>query len=208
MIDLAAAASSSSSSSSPSPSQHRLLDCRASCAGAESQESSLQLLLGSAYGRDLAAPGGAGVYATIRQMMRAFSRFPLLRQKILAPRSEDELRLAESFQVAAVAMLGRYVFEIYCLELLRYGHLSVDRLKKLHNIDCFSNPGADYAIFFEDLGYISMAEKELLLQDSKHFERVLGFLDGRNRQLARAALLARRGRTVENLVANSVPVSN
>ena len=146
-------------------------------------------------------------YVAIRQMMRTFNRFPALRQQILAPQNAEEIDLSKAFEATAVKILGRYIFDNYCRELIRFGHLSVDRLKKLHNIDCFSNPGADYNQFIQDLIYISDTEKKLLLRDREHFQKVLGFLDQSNKQLVLDALCGRRTRTVEHVMASSLPVS-
>ncbi len=120
-------------------------------------------------------------YCVVRKLQRTFNQMPHLRKQLTHPQTSEERRQSEQFCSAISQAVGQYMFDYYVADILRAGHISIDRLKKMHNIDCFSDPSGDYSALLKDLQHISPEEKTLLRSNRSYFHRVFGFLDAENR---------------------------
>jgi hypothetical protein len=121
-------------------------------------------------------------YSAVRKLQQTFNRLPSLREQIAHPQTEEHRRLAAQFSSTASTVLGSYICDYYLNDLLRTGHISLGRVLKMHSIDCFCDPSADYADLFNDLMDISTEDKNLLRTNRNYFLRLFGFMDSRNQQ--------------------------
>lgn len=138
-------------------------------------------------------------YLFMRKIQQSFCQHPSLRETITNPKDAEQQRASQAFRKLVREQVGQYLFENHFQELLSNGHFSVVRLKKMHHIDCYSNPTDNYSRFFDDLSKISEEERSKLLSDQKYFGIMFNFLNPSNKSIARNVLSQREFRFEDKL---------
>lgn len=116
----------------------------------------------------------------IRDIQQAFKDDPSLREKIVNPKNAEEQKLAQDFNKAVRAALDNDEYQRYAKPLIETGHLPVELQMEL-NKGVFND---DEENAFKDIVNASDSEKARLKTDEAYREKVMGFLNDDEREIA------------------------